>query len=70
MPLVELKDSESHRKAFKVLIRVGGTFHGVPERSLIVTDAQYRALVKAGVVKPDGGKATNGGKKARKRPRA
>ncbi len=70
MPAVEMKNKEQYRKAFQVLIRVGGTFQGVgrDKRLLVVTNAQYKALVAAGVVKPNGAKAPSRGKK-KKPPR-
>jgi hypothetical protein len=66
MPVVRLEDDEQLRKAFRVLIRVGGTFHGRPERILLVTDQQYKALIRAGVIRPNGKARTSGQKAARK----
>jgi hypothetical protein len=65
MPAVEMMSKKQYRKAFKVLIEVGGTFQGVGQekRLLVVTNAQYKALVAAGVVKPNGIKAPGRGKK-------
>lgn len=57
MPAVEIDSPEHYSKALDVLTQVGGTFHGVggEKRSLLVTEAQYRALVAAGVVRHNGG---------------
>jgi hypothetical protein len=65
MHVVEIKDREQYRKALKVLIEVGGTFQGRgrDKRLLVVTDAQYQALVAAQVVEPNGTKARSRGKK-------
>jgi hypothetical protein len=56
MPAVEIESPEQSRKAWEVLLQVGGTFHGVGQEKniLLVTQAQYEALVAAGVVKRDG----------------
>ena len=66
MPVVQLKDVDQLKKAFRVLIRVGGTFQGRPERILLVNDEQYKALVQARVIKGNGKKASRGKKTARK----
>ncbi len=70
MPAVDIESDEQYSKALKVLTEVGGTFHGVggeENRSLLVTQAQYEALVAAGVVKKDGTKdRSRGQKKARR----
>jgi hypothetical protein len=66
MPAVEIGSPEQYSKALAVLTEVGGTFHGVggeEKRSLLVTEAQYQALVAAGVVKKDGTKDRSRGKK-------
>jgi hypothetical protein len=66
MPAVDIDSLEQYSKALAVLTEVGGTFHGVggeEKRSLLVTEAQYRALVAAGVVKKDGTKDRSRGKK-------
>ncbi len=67
MPVIQLKDIEQHKKAFRVLIRVGGTFQGRPGRVLAVTDQQYRALIRAGVIKGNGAKVRRSGKKTAQR---
>jgi hypothetical protein len=70
MPAVEIENDEQYSRAWAVLTQVGGTFHGVggeDKRSLLVTQAQYEALVAAGVVKKDGTKdPSRGQKKARR----
>jgi hypothetical protein len=52
MPAVEMNSNEQYRRAFKVLIEVGGSFRrvGRERRLLVVTNPQYKALVAAGVV--------------------
>jgi hypothetical protein len=56
MPAIAIESPEQYKKAWEVLIQVGGTFHGVGQdnRTLLVTEAQYEALVTAGVVKGKG----------------
>ena len=71
MPATHIDTPEQYSKALAVLTKVGGTFHGVggeKERYLLVTEAQYRALVAA-VVKKDGTKERNSRKKKRKAAR-
>jgi hypothetical protein len=65
MPAVEIDSPEQYSKALEVLTQVGGTFHGVggEKRSLLVTEAQYQALVAAGVVKQNGTKERSRGTK-------
>jgi hypothetical protein len=65
MPAVEIDSPEQYGKALHVLTQVGGTFHGVggEKRSLLVTEAQYQALVAAGVVKKNGTKERSRGTK-------
>jgi hypothetical protein len=69
MPAVDIESPEQYRRAWAVLTEVGGTFHGVGQekRYLLVTEAQYRALVAAGVVKKDGTKERRRGKKKAQR---
>ena len=72
MPAVPIKDREQYIKAIEVLDRVGGTWQGVgmEERFLLVTLAQYDALVEAKVVIPeDNKKDSRRGKKSRKAPK-
>jgi hypothetical protein len=66
MPAVDIDSPEQHSKALAVMTEVGGTFHGVggeEKRFLLVTEAQYRALVAAGVVEKNGTKERSRGKK-------
>lgn len=65
MPAVEIESPEQYKKAWEVLIKVGGTFHGVGQekRALLVTKAQYDALVAAGVVKRNSREARHRGQK-------
>jgi hypothetical protein len=67
MRRVQIKDWSDYEKAFDVLIDVGGTFLSRPEQVLVVTDAQYRALVEAKVVTADDTEAPTRGTKAKKR---
>jgi hypothetical protein len=73
MPAIEIQSPEQYSQALKVLTEVGGTFHGVgaeENRSLLVTEAQYEALVAAGVVKKDGTKDRSRGPKKARRSKA
>jgi hypothetical protein len=73
MPAVPIKDREQYIKAIEVLDRVGGTWHGVgdEERYLLVTPAQYKALVEARLVNPeDGKKDSKRGKNSRQRAKS
>ena len=73
MPAVPITSPEQYENALEVLTRVGGTFQGVgqKERFLLVTQAQYDALVEAKVVTPDKlERDQNHGKKSRKNGRA
>jgi hypothetical protein len=72
MPAVPITSSEQYEKALEVLTRVGGTFQGVgfEEQYLLVSEAQYKALVEAKVVLPEGPKQdSRRGKNGRKRAR-
>ena len=57
MPRVRIYDEKQYEKAIGVLNRVGGTFQGVgqDEWYLLVTDAQYQALVKEKVIAHENG---------------
>jgi hypothetical protein len=73
VPAVPIKNREQYIKAIEVLDRVGGTWHGVgdEERYLLVTLAQYKALVEANVVIPeDNKKDSKRGKNSRKGPKS
>jgi hypothetical protein len=66
MPAIKIESDKQYSKALDVLTEVGGTFHGVggiENRTLLVTPAQYEALVAAGVVKDNGTKERRRGKK-------
>ncbi len=65
MPAVPITSDEQYEKALEVLTRVGGTFQGVgfEEWVLLVTEAQYKALVEAGVVHPSDTKQNPKGQK-------
>ncbi len=70
MPAVPIKSREQYIKAIEVLDRVGGTWHGVGQEDwfLLVSPAQYDALVEAKVVAPEDAKTKDSsrGKKSRK----
>ena len=69
MPAVKIKDREQYIKAIEVLDRVGGTWHGVGQEEwfLLVSPAQFTALVEAQVLSPDQlKKETSGAKKSLK----
>jgi hypothetical protein len=65
---LHIHSQEQYIQALRVLDKVGGTWQGIGPSSapvLLLTDAQYQALVEAGVapandkeVKPRGKKAT------------
>ena len=54
MPAVPITSDEQYEKALEVLTRVGGTWQGVgfEDRFLLVSEAQFKALVKAKVATP------------------
>lgn len=67
MPVIEIKSDKQQRKALDVLIEVGGPFQGrgpLERRTLVVTNAQYQALLHAGVVKPKARKVRSRAQKA------
>jgi hypothetical protein len=69
MPAVPIKNREQYIKAIEVLDRVGGTWQGVgqTEWHLLVTPAQYKALVEANVVPaPETPRDAKDGKNSRK----
>jgi hypothetical protein len=55
MPAVPIKNREQYIKAIEVLDRVGGTWQGVGQEEwfLLVSPAQYNALLEAKVVAPE-----------------
>jgi hypothetical protein len=57
MPHVRIKDLDQYARALEVLHRVGGTFQGVgqDEWFLLLTNAQFQALVDAKVVSAETG---------------
>jgi hypothetical protein len=64
---VRIESREQYMAALGVLDNVEGTWHGVGPSSspiLLLTDQQFKALVKAGVVKPNGKEDKIRGKKA------
>lgn len=67
MHVVQIDDWKKYVEAFDVLIRVGGTFQGRPDQVLVVTDAQYQAMVAAKIVTPNGTEAACRGQKAKSR---
>jgi hypothetical protein len=70
MPAVPITSREQYIEAIGVLTRVGGTWQGVgwEDRYLLVSEAQYKALVEAKVVPAeDGAKGSARGKNSRKR---
>ncbi len=69
MPTVPMTSREQYIKAIEVLTQLGGTWQGVgfEEKFLLVSEAQYKALVEAKVVQPNGPKQDQKrGKKSRK----
>jgi hypothetical protein len=54
MPAVPIKNREQYIRAIEVLDRVGGTWQGVgqDEWTLLVSEAQFKALVEAKVATP------------------
>ena len=68
MPAVPIKSREQYIKAIEVLDHVGGTWHGVGRKEwfLLVTEAQYKALVEAKVIPQDTEKDSKRGKNSRK----
>ena len=57
MPAVPITSREQYEQAIEVLTRVGGTWQGVgqKERFLLVSEAQYRALLEANLITPTNG---------------
>jgi hypothetical protein len=65
MPAVPITSKEQYEKAIDVLTRVGGIWQGVgqKERFLLVSEAQYKALLEAQVITR--GNAAKGRKRAK-----
>jgi hypothetical protein len=64
---VHIHSKEQYIQALRVLDKVAGTWQGIGPSSapvFLLTDAQYRALVEAGVVSADGKEVKARGKKA------
>jgi hypothetical protein len=73
MPAVPIKDINQYERAIAVLTRVGGTWQGVgqDEWFLLVSEAQYKALVEAKVTSPEDMKKDNHrGKESRKKTKS
>jgi hypothetical protein len=69
MPVVPITSRQQYVKATEVLDRVGGTYQGIGQKEwfLVVSQAQYDALVEAKVVVPqDNEKEPKRGKNSRK----
>ncbi|MCI0464204.1 MAG: hypothetical protein L0Z62_45295 [Gemmataceae bacterium] len=54
MPAVQFTDRDTYKKAFKIVMQVGGPFQGRGEDTLIVGDEQYQALLNAKLVTVNG----------------
>jgi hypothetical protein len=63
MPTVQLPDDETHGKAIRLLLEMGGLFRTKPTRQLVVGPAQLQALQKAGLVPIAKGERKRGQKK-------
>jgi hypothetical protein len=64
---VHIRSKEQYIKALGVLDKVGGTWQGIGPASdpvLLLTEAQFNALIKSGVVSPNNKKVQARGKKA------
>jgi hypothetical protein len=64
---VHIHSREQHVEALRVLDKVGGTWQGIGTSSdpvLLLTEAQYNALVEAGVLPPNDKEVKTRGKKA------
>jgi hypothetical protein len=69
MPAVPITSPEQYERAIEVLTRVGGTWQGVgqEERFLLVSEAQYGALVEARVISSEApNKGSKRGQSSRK----
>jgi hypothetical protein len=63
---VHIRSKEQYIQALEVLDKVGGTWHGVGTSSdpvMLLTDAQYNALLEAGVVPANDREVKTRGKK-------
>jgi hypothetical protein len=67
MPIVQILDDTKYAKALELLLyRVGGAYQTRPFHKLLIGPGQYRALVEAGLVEPDGKEAGARGPKKKK----
>jgi hypothetical protein len=65
---LHIQSKEQYMRVLEVLNHVSGWWRGIGPSSapvLLLTDAQYNALVEAGVVPPDDKEVKSRGKKAR-----
>ncbi len=64
---IHIQNDEQHLAAIRVLDRIKGTWLGIGTSAdpvIVVTDEQFEALVKAGVVSANGREVKARGKKA------
>jgi hypothetical protein len=66
MLAVQIVDNTKYEKALGLLYRMGGMFRTRPTHVLLIGETQYRALVQAGLVEPNGAEAPHRGKKKKK----
>src|SRR5262245_6666336 len=69
---IRIQSREQYIAALRVLDHVEGTWRGMGPSAapvFLLTDKQYNALVKAGVVTPNGKEGNAGGKKGAKKSR-
>lgn len=59
----QILDNTKYGKALMLLYRMGGIFRTRPFHKLVLGPAQYRALVDAGLLEPNGKEAQGRGKK-------
>ena len=65
--VVHIRSKEQYIQALRVLDKVGGTWHGrgtSDDPIYLLTDAQYNALVEAGVIPANDKEVKGRGKKA------
>jgi hypothetical protein len=68
---VHIRDRQKRIEALRVLDKVGGTWQGVgtsDDPIYLLTDAQYNALVEAGVIPPDDTNDTEVRRRGKKAP--
>lgn len=66
MPEVHIPDDLKYERALGLLYRMGGLFRTRPTHVLVIGETQYRALVDAGLVEPNGTEAKGRGQKRKK----